>query len=107
MDMFKIFKRVVKRLVEKSGRIRDKVADIPSSFLVHFARLKQKDEQKFESYLIASVDEEDRDDAAANASQLVEYVDEIQKKGRNRNKISRKGRRMGRARKGAKRKAVR
>lgn len=105
MDMFKIFKRVVKRLVEKGGRIRDKVADIPSSFLVHFARLKQNDERKFETYLKTSVDEDDRGDAAASASQLVEYVGEVQTKGRNRNKISRKGRRRGRTK--ARKKAVR
>lgn len=88
-DLFRIFKRVISRITGKSGKVREKVDDVPSSFLVGVARLKQQDKDKFNSYMKASGAGDDPE-TAAGVNELVEYVSEIQKKGRNRNKIEKK-----------------
>ncbi|MEM3364302.1 MAG: hypothetical protein QXS93_02210 [Candidatus Micrarchaeia archaeon] len=88
-DLFRIFKRVMSRLTGRSGKVREKVDDVPSSFLVSFARLKQQDKEKFDSYAKATGAGDDPE-AAASTNELIEYVGEIQQKGRNRNKIESK-----------------
>jgi hypothetical protein len=89
VDLFRIFKRVMARITGKGGKVREKVDDVPSSFLVDVARLRQQDRDKFDSYLKASGSGDDPE-AAAGVNDLVDYVGEMQKKGRNRSRIESK-----------------
>ena len=93
VQILKVFKRVMTRLLKRSGLIRDKVDDVPSSFLVAVARLKQTNREEYEELLKQTVNDDDRDDADASVSDLIEYVGKVQQEGRNRNKIKRKSRR--------------
>ncbi|MEM0437779.1 MAG: hypothetical protein QXU54_00590 [Candidatus Micrarchaeia archaeon] len=84
----KKFKRVMSRLIGKKENIRDKVKDVPSSFLVDVARARQQNKEEFDSLVKSSG--YDPDDAAAAASELELYVADLQVKGRNRNQIAQK-----------------
>ncbi|MGB9634845.1 MAG: hypothetical protein ACP5H8_01230 [Candidatus Micrarchaeia archaeon] len=91
-DIFKVFTRVIGKLVKRAERIRDKVSDIPSSFLVSVAKLKQDDEKMFKTYLDSMhLSDDDKDNATSSVSELQEYVGEIQRKGRNRASIKSTG----------------
>ncbi len=90
-DILKAFRRVISRLMGREGRIKDKLDDVPSSFVVSVAQLRQKDEGKFKSMMKEEGYDGDKPDAGANVSELVEFVNDLQTKGRNRNKIKSKG----------------
>jgi len=102
MDLFRIFKRVITRITKREGVMREKVDDLPSSFLVQVAKLKKEDEVKFNSYLKSSGMDDDLDAAGQNANALVDYVGDLQEKGRNRHKIKTKGARARKAKTPAK-----
>ncbi|MCX8205927.1 MAG: hypothetical protein N3H30_01730 [Candidatus Micrarchaeota archaeon] len=82
----KKFKRVMSRLIGKKESIRDRVKDVPSSFLVEVARARQQDKEGFDA--LAKSSGYDPDDAAAAASELELYVSDMQVKGRNRSQIA-------------------
>ncbi|MCX8200361.1 MAG: hypothetical protein N3G76_02735 [Candidatus Micrarchaeota archaeon] len=106
VDLFRIFKRVMSRITGRGGRVRERVDDVPSSFLVSFAQLKQRDKGKFDSYAKA-VGAGDDPEAAASTNELIEYVSEMQHKGRNRNKIENKAARKSTEAKATKAKVAR
>jgi len=106
VDLFRIFKRVISRITGRSGKVREKVDDVPSSFLVSVARLKQQDKEKFDSYMKAAGAGDDPD-TAASVNELVEYVGEMQRKGRNRHMIEHKSTRRAAETKGTKAKIAR
>lgn len=101
VDFSKIFERVVEKIGKGSGLIREKVEDVPSSFLVKVNNTRKYDKSTYKKLVKETKNEKkgkkDNDDDEPDPEfegkmdELDGYVKELSEKGRNRNKIKSKG----------------
>jgi len=101
VDFSKIFERVVEKIGKGSGLFREKVEDLPSSFLVKVNNTRKFDKSTYKQLVKETKktdkkkgkDDDDEPDPEfeGKMDELDGYVKEISEKGRNRNKIKSKG----------------
>ena len=102
VDFSKIFERVVEKIGKGSGLFREKVEDLPSSFLVKVNNTRKFDKSTYKQLVKETKksdkrskkdndDDEPDPEFEGKMDELDGYVKELSEKGRNRNKIKSKG----------------